>query len=145
MQKYVLLKNVQLGREALRHLCQMVLQDSDLHMLGHGALQQQEMKGGSAHAESCCVYVKPEKIMQHKHGIISQLFDCWADPVAHLLLLKSSMTHLISLSLQKRPTSDSQDETVTTRRSTPVEEAATSSRMENAAGKRNDGTRCFKY
>ena len=26
------------------------------------------------------------------HGIIPQLFDCWADPVARLLLLKSSMT-----------------------------------------------------
>ena len=25
------------------------------------------------------------------HGIISQLFDCWAYPVAHLLILKSSM------------------------------------------------------
>ena len=29
--------------------------------------------------------------MQKMHGIIPQLFDCWADPVAHLLLLKSSM------------------------------------------------------
>ena len=29
--------------------------------------------------------------MQQMHGIIPQLFDCWADPVAHLLLLKSSM------------------------------------------------------
>ena len=59
--------------------------------LSHGALQQQEMKAGSAQAESCCVYVKPEKLMQHMHGIISQLFDCWAYPVAHLLILKSSM------------------------------------------------------
>ena len=42
-------------------------------------------------AESCCVYVKPEKFMQHMHGKIPLLFDCWADPVAHLLLLKSSM------------------------------------------------------
>ena len=25
------------------------------------------------------------------HGIIPQLFHCWADPVVHLLLLKSSM------------------------------------------------------
>ena len=47
---------------------------------------------GSAQAGSCCVYVKPEKIMQHIH---SKLFDCWADPVAHLLLLKSSMLQLI--------------------------------------------------
>ena len=29
--------------------------------------------------------------MQHMHGIIPKLFDCWANPVAHLLLLKSSM------------------------------------------------------
>ena len=59
----------------------------------HGALQQYEMKAGSAQAESCCVYVKPEKLMQHMHGIISQLFDCWAYPVAHLLILKSSMVY----------------------------------------------------
>ena len=30
--------------------------------------------------------------MQHMHGIIPLLLDCWADPVAHLLLLKSSMS-----------------------------------------------------
>ena len=29
------------------------------------------------------------------HGIIPQLFHCWANPVAHLLLLKSSMPWLI--------------------------------------------------
>ena len=29
--------------------------------------------------------------MQQMHGIIPQLFDCWSNPVAHLLLLKSSM------------------------------------------------------
>ena len=28
------------------------------------------------------------------HGIITLLFDCWADPVVHLLLLKSSMDGL---------------------------------------------------
>ena len=49
------------------------------------------MKAGSAQAKSCCVCVKPKKIMQQMHGIIPQLFDCWADPVAHLFLLKSSM------------------------------------------------------
>ena len=49
------------------------------------------MKAGSAQAKSCCVYVKPQKIMQHMHDIIPKLFDRWADPVAHLLLLKSSM------------------------------------------------------
>ena len=53
------------------------------------------MNAGLAQAESCCVYVKPEKIMQHMHGIIPKLFYCWADPVAHLLLLKSSMTELL--------------------------------------------------
>ena len=51
------------------------------------------MKAGSAQAESCCVYVKPEKFMQHMHGKIPKLFDCWADPVPHLLLLKSSMAN----------------------------------------------------
>ena len=65
------------------------------NLISHGALQQQEMKAGSAQAESCCVYVKPEKLMQHMHGIISQLFDCWAYPVAHLLILKSSMDQYI--------------------------------------------------
>ena len=39
----------------------------------------------------CCVYVKPTKIMQPMHGIILYMFDCWADPVVHLLLLKSSL------------------------------------------------------
>ena len=48
------------------------------------------MKAGSAQAESCCVYIKSEKIMQHMHGIIPKLFDCWTDPVVHLPLLKSS-------------------------------------------------------
>ena len=51
----------------------------------------EEMKAGSAQAKSYCVCVKPPKIMLHMHGIIPQLFDCWANPVAHLLLLKSSM------------------------------------------------------
>ena len=55
-----------------------------------------EMKAGSAQAESCCVYVKPEKFMQHMHNIIPKLFDCWADTVAHLFLLKSSMDHAMS-------------------------------------------------
>ena len=49
------------------------------------------MKAGSAQAKNCYVYVKPEKLMQHMHGIIPLLFDFWADPVVHLLLLKSSM------------------------------------------------------
>ena len=49
------------------------------------------MKSVSAQAESCCVYVLPPKRMQHMQGIIPYLFDCWADPVVHLLLLKSSV------------------------------------------------------
>ena len=49
------------------------------------------MKAGSAQAENCCVYVKPKKFMQYMNGIIPLLFDCWADPIAHLLPLKSSM------------------------------------------------------
>ena len=44
------------------------------------------------HVVSCCVYDKPQKIMQHKHGNIPLIFDCLADLVVHLLLLKSSMT-----------------------------------------------------
>ena len=53
----------------------------------------EEMKAGSAQAKSCCVCVKPKKIMQQMHGIILKLFDCWADPFAHLFLLKSSMIY----------------------------------------------------
>ena len=34
------------------------------------APMEQEMEAGSARAESCCVYVKPEKFMQHMHAII---------------------------------------------------------------------------
>ena len=59
--------------------------------INHGTLQYQETKAGSAQAESCCVYVKPEIFLQHIHDILPKLLDCWADPVAHLLLLKSSM------------------------------------------------------
>ena len=43
------------------------------------------MKAGSVQAESCCVY-----------GINPLLFHCWSNPVAHLLLLKSSMARLNS-------------------------------------------------
>ena len=32
-----------------------------------------------------------KKIMQHMPGLISKLFDSWASPVFHLILLKSSM------------------------------------------------------
>ena len=57
------------------------------------------MKAGSAQAESCCVYVKPENFMQHMHDIIPKLFDCWANPLAHLLLLKSSKVRVILMIL----------------------------------------------
>ena len=30
-------------------------------------------------------------IMEHMYGNIPYMFDCWADPVVHLFLLKSSM------------------------------------------------------
>ena len=44
----------------------------------------------SAQVVSCCVYDMPTKIMQHMHGNIPQMLDCWADAVVvHLLLLKS--------------------------------------------------------
>ena len=35
--------------------------------------------------------------MQHMRGIIPLLFNCWADPVAHLLLLKHYMVEACSL------------------------------------------------
>ena len=38
-----------------------------------------------------CVYVKLPKIILHMLGIIPDMFDCWADTVVHLLLLRSSM------------------------------------------------------
>ena len=37
-----------------------------------------------------CLWPTP-KNMQHIHGIFPFMFDCWADPVVHLLLVKSSM------------------------------------------------------
>ena len=47
------------------------------------------MKSESAQAENCYVYVNPQKIMQQMHDIIPFMFDYWANPVAHLLLLKA--------------------------------------------------------
>ena len=44
-----------------------------------------------AQVVSCCVYDKPKKVMQHMHGIIPFMLDCWADPVVYLLILESSM------------------------------------------------------
>ena len=49
--------------------------------------------------DKCChlvfgkafVYKRQNTILQHIHGNIPYMFDRWADPVVHLLLLKSSM------------------------------------------------------
>ena len=49
------------------------------------------MKAVSAELVSCCVYDKTKKVMEHMYGIIPIMFDYWADPVVHLLLVKSSM------------------------------------------------------
>ena len=49
------------------------------------------MKVVSAQVVNCCVYDKTLKVVQHMHGNIQHIFDCWADPVVHLLALKSSM------------------------------------------------------
>ena len=40
---------------------------------------------------SCCVKDKTKKYMQHMYGNIQSMFYCWANPVVHLLLLKSSI------------------------------------------------------
>ena len=78
----------------VQRLSKSSFSNSDFQLLPrHGALQK-EMKAVTAQAESCCVYVKPPKIRHHMHGKIPQLFDCWAHPLAHLLLLKSSMTYV---------------------------------------------------
>ena len=34
------------------------------------------------------------KIVQNMHGIITYMLDCWANPVVHLILLKSSVVRL---------------------------------------------------
>ena len=52
------------------------------------------MKAVSAQVVRCCVHKKIEKkIMLHMHGIIPYMFDHWANPAVHLLLLKSSMNY----------------------------------------------------
>ena len=49
------------------------------------------MKAGSAQAKAVVFVLNPKKYATDAwHD--STVFDCWADPVAHLLLLKSSMT-----------------------------------------------------
>ena len=52
-------------------------------------------------SKSCCVYFQLTKIMQDMHGMASPLFDCWANPVAHLLLLKSSMSFRMKFPMLK--------------------------------------------
>ena len=60
------------------------------------------MKAVSAQAVSCCVYFKPQNIMQHMHCIIPYMFDCWANRVDHLLLLKTSMPTLFIYTLRSQ-------------------------------------------
>ena len=50
-----------------------------------------EMKAVSSKQKAVVFVLTPKKIMQCTHGIIPQLFDCWADPVAHFLLLKNPL------------------------------------------------------
>ena len=57
------------------------------------SLFQKEMKAVWAQVVSWCVYDKPKNYVAHD-GFIPYIFDCWADPVVHLLLLKSSMVRL---------------------------------------------------
>ena len=39
--------------------------------------------------------LNPKKIMQHVQSIIRHMFDCWANPLVHLLILNSSMELLL--------------------------------------------------
>ena len=72
----------------------------------HGALQQQEMKAVSAQVVSCCVYDKSKQSKQKLHGTFTYLFGCWANPVVHLLLLKSSMATLTKMIANAKMTYD---------------------------------------
>ena len=45
----------------------------------------------SAQVVSCCGLRTTKKSLQHTHSHIPHMFDHWADPVVHLLLLKSSL------------------------------------------------------
>ena len=49
------------------------------------------MKAVTAQVVSCCVNVKPPKIIQYIYGHIPYHFDFWADPFVHLIILKISM------------------------------------------------------
>ena len=59
----------------------------------NGALQQKEMKAVSVKQEAVVLMTKP-KFIQHRYGIIPYMFDCGADPIVHLLLLRRSMAEL---------------------------------------------------
>ena len=56
----------------------------DLRLRGHGALYRLKQKGD--------VFMLNQKIMQCMRWHSSIVVWCWADPVVHLLLLKSSRT-----------------------------------------------------
>ena len=45
-----------------------------------------------------CLRTTQEVMQQHMHGIMPYIFDCWADLVVHLLLLKISMAKLFDQS-----------------------------------------------
>ena len=49
------------------------------------------MKAVLAQVVSCCVFDKWKKIIQDMHDNVVYMFDCCADPVVHLLLLKRFM------------------------------------------------------
>ena len=51
------------------------------------------MKAVSAQVVSCCVHDKSKQNKQYLHGTVPNIFECWADRVVHLLLLKSSMAN----------------------------------------------------
>ena len=57
-------------------------------------LQQKEVKAASTPSGKLLCFDKPKKITQYMHGNILCMFDCWAEPVVHLLLLKSFMAKL---------------------------------------------------
>ena len=73
-------------------------------MLYDGALTWKEMKAVSVQVVSCCVLDKPQKVM---HGNSQFMFDYWADLVAHLFLLKSSLAliHMAKIITSTEPKS----------------------------------------
>ena len=50
-----------------------------------------------------CAHDKHPKSMQHIYGNIPYAFNCWADPVVHLLLLKRSIYLIISFNFFNFP------------------------------------------